>query len=63
MHNLLLTLFLVSGCLSLHSQEKTKNRESPTVNNALILFDAFGSDTSLAKGWEFSSALNSTSPL
>ena len=56
MHKLLLTLLLCSGYLPLDSQEKTIKSTAPA-NNALIIFDAFSRDTSLVKGWGFSSLI------
>lgn len=57
MQKLLFVLFLFFGCLSLYSQEVEKPK-SFYANNALILFDAFGRDASLTKGWGFSSLIN-----
>jgi 7,8-dihydropterin-6-yl-methyl-4-(beta-D-ribofuranosyl)aminobenzene 5'-phosphate synthase len=57
MHKLLVTILLFSCCVSVYSQEKRKKSESQTGNNALILFDAFSRDSSLTKGWGFSSLI------
>ena len=45
-------LFLIS--LPGFGQEKTVRSKLTYANSALILFDAFGRDTALTKGWEFS---------
>ena len=57
MHKLLLIIYLVLGCLSLHSQEKAEKQKSQYENSAWILFDAFSRDTSLIKAWGFSSLI------
>jgi hypothetical protein len=46
----LLALLIFSSDLC--SQQKT-NQATTTPNSATILFDAFGKDTSLIKGWGF----------
>ena len=45
-------LFLIS--LPGFGQEKTVRSKLTYANSALILFDAFGRDTALTKGWGFS---------
>ncbi len=55
MHKLLIALFPVLICLSAYGQ--TRVDPSKNANHAVILFDAFGRDTSLKKGWGFSSLI------
>ena len=55
MLNRLFTFFLCLACLYLNGQEHKRNESEG--NNALILFDAFGRDTALTKGWGFSSVI------
>jgi 7,8-dihydropterin-6-yl-methyl-4-(beta-D-ribofuranosyl)aminobenzene 5'-phosphate synthase len=57
MDKLLFGLFLFLISLSGFSQEKSAKSKSLLVNNALILFDAFGRDTALTKGWGYSSLI------
>ena len=57
MHKLLIGLFLILCCSSLHSQEKHPNPKITDSNHILILFDAFGRDSTLTKGWGFSSLI------
>lgn len=57
MHKPLFTLFLITWCLTLFGQEKVQQQTSLSRNYSLILFDAFGRDASLTKGWGFSSLI------
>ena len=50
-------LFLVLGCSFVYSQVQMGKPKQGYANNALILFDAFGKDTTLTKGWGFSSLI------
>lgn len=50
-------LFMVLYNFSLYCQKGVRPSKSHSVNNALILFDAFSKDTSLTKGWGFSSLI------
>jgi 7,8-dihydropterin-6-yl-methyl-4-(beta-D-ribofuranosyl)aminobenzene 5'-phosphate synthase len=53
-HLFFILLIFVSQFLS--SQQKTKEATS-TPNSATILFDAFSKDSSLIKGWGFSTLI------
>lgn len=57
MRRSLFTLFLILSCFFLTAQENANKSKSPNSNNALILFDAFSKDSSLTKGWGFSSLI------
>jgi len=57
MIKILFTLFLCASYLSSNSQGKLEKSKTGYSNNALILFDAFSRDTTLVKGWGFSSLI------
>jgi 7,8-dihydropterin-6-yl-methyl-4-(beta-D-ribofuranosyl)aminobenzene 5'-phosphate synthase len=57
MNKVLYTFFLLLNCLCAISQNNFKKSNNSYSNNALILFDAFSKDTSLVKGWGFSSLI------
>lgn len=57
MIKLIVTLFLITSFFSSNSQGKLEKSKTANSNNALILFDAFSKDTTLVKGWGFSSLI------
>ena len=57
MKKLTFIVFLLLYGFSMYSQEGGGPSKPPAANHALILFDAFSKDTSLAKGWGFSSLI------
>jgi len=57
MYKTLLGLFLILSSLFGFGQKKGAQEKSLPANNALILFDAFSRDTTLTKGWGYSSLI------
>lgn len=57
MYKFILSLLLLSGCFPAYSQSKVEKYKLLNTNNALTLFDAFSRDTTLIKGWGFSSLI------
>jgi 7,8-dihydropterin-6-yl-methyl-4-(beta-D-ribofuranosyl)aminobenzene 5'-phosphate synthase len=57
MYKILFAIFLLPGCFSTNNINKIDNSKKAFSNNALILFDAFSKDTTLIKGWGFSSLI------
>lgn len=57
MIRLILTLFFFASYLSANSQDKLEKSNPVYKNSALTLFDAFSRDTTLVKGWGYSSLI------
>jgi 7,8-dihydropterin-6-yl-methyl-4-(beta-D-ribofuranosyl)aminobenzene 5'-phosphate synthase len=56
-------LFVLAIGLAAYPQNKKDQLPASSANNALVLFDAFGKDTTLIKGWGYSSLVSHNSKL
>lgn len=57
MTKLFISILVLLPCLFGFCQVNRSGKTSLPANNALILFDAFGNDSSLTKGWGYSSII------